>query len=104
MSREVEKSQKKAEEMTRQYEITVKGDPAVKLDQFRKLAQKAAMSFHGDLQKGSFNGGPMVLGFHIAFRGEYVLEHKKLTITIEEKPALVSWDQIEKTIKEFFAE
>ena len=89
--------------MARQYEITVQGDPAVKLEQFRKLAQQAKMFFRGDTQKGSFNGGPMVLGFHITFKGNYVFEGKTITITIEEKPALVSWEQVENTIKEFFA-
>jgi hypothetical protein len=90
--------------LTRQYEITAKGDPAAKLEQFKELAKKADMYFRGDTHKGEFNGGPMVLGFHIVFKGNYVVENKKITITIEEKPALVSWELVEKTIKEFFAE
>jgi hypothetical protein len=64
----------------------------------------AQMYFKGDEHKGNFNGGPYVLGFHIAFKGSYVLEGDKLTLTIEEKPALLSWDQIETGIKQYFSE
>jgi hypothetical protein len=88
----------------RAYQITVKGDWKCKLDQIRKMAQMSKMFFRGDEHKGSFNGGPYVLGFHIAFKGSYLLEGDQLTITILEKPALVSWEQIGDIIKEYFAD
>ena len=62
------------------------------------------MFFRGDEHKGSFSGGPYVLGFHIAFKGSYVMEGDKLTLTILEKPSLVTWEQIGNTVKEYFAE
>lgn len=86
------------------YEVTVKGDAKCKLDQIRKMARMSKMFFRGDEHKGSFNGGPYVLGFHIAFKGSYVLEGDKLTITILEKPSLISWEQIGEVIKEYFSE
>ena len=88
----------------RVYEITIKGDKKCKLAQIKKMARMAKMYFRGDENKGSFSGGPYVLGMHIAFKGNYSTEGDKLTIAILEKPSLISWEQVEEIIKEYFSE
>jgi hypothetical protein len=88
----------------RVFEITVKGDPKCKLDQIKKVARMSKVNFRGDVHKGSFSGGPYVMGFHIAFKGSYVLDGDKLTITVLEKPSLISWEQVGQGIKEYFSE
>ncbi len=40
-------------------------------------------------------------GFHISFKGSYEVKGDKIEITILEKPALVSWELVESTLKKF---
>lgn len=94
----------KGKDAGRVYEITIKGDKKCKLTQIKKMAKMAKMFFRGDENKGSFSGGPYVLGFHIAFKGSYFTKGDELTITILEKPSLISWEQVEQIIKEYFSE
>lgn len=86
------------------YVLKYNGDPKLKYEQFRKMAQTIDMDFEGDVVKGHFNGGPYVAGFHIGFKGSYEVKNGKIEITILEKPALVSWELVESTLKKFVME
>jgi hypothetical protein len=88
----------------RTYVLKYEGDPKKKYDQFRKMAQTIDMDFEGDLKRGHFSGGPYVAGFHISFKGSYEVKGDKIEITILEKPALVSWELVESTLKKFVRE
>ncbi len=86
------------------YVLKYKGDPKLKYEQFRKMAKTIDMDFEGDVEKGHFNGGPYVAGFHIRFKGYYEVKDGKIEITILEKPALVTWELVESTLKKFVME
>jgi hypothetical protein len=58
-----------------------------------KMAKEYRMAFRGDSKSGSFAGGPRILGLSFNFRGSYQVKGDKLYITINEKPALVSYSQ-----------
>ena len=83
------------------YVLKYKGDLKTKYEQFRKMARTMDMEFEGDLEKGHFNGGPYVAGFHISFKGSYKVRGNEIEITILEKPALVTWELVESTLKKF---
>jgi hypothetical protein len=86
------------------YVLKYEGDPRTKFEQFHKMARTMDMDFEGDLEKGHFKGGPYVAGFHISFRGKYEVRGEKIEVTIFEKPALVTWELVESTLKRFIME
>ncbi len=59
------------------YVLKYKGDPKMKYEQFRKMARTIDMDFEGDVEKGHFNGGPYVAGFHIGFKGSYEVKEAR---------------------------
>jgi hypothetical protein len=86
------------------YVLKVKGDIKTKLEQFQKMARTIDMEYEGDLEKGHFNGGPYVAGFHISFMGKYEVKGDEIEVTIFEKPALVTWELVESVLKRFIME
>lgn len=88
----------------RVYVLTYEGDPKKKLEMVKDLARTEGVSFEGDERKGSFDGGPYLAGIQLRFKGSYVIKGNKVEITIQEKPALVSWELVEITLRGFFLE
>jgi hypothetical protein len=88
----------------RVYVLTYKGDPKKKLEKFKGIARTEDVFFEGDDSKGTFDGGPVVAGIRLRFKGSYVVKGKNIEVTILEKPILVSWELVEVTLKGFFLE
>jgi hypothetical protein len=81
------------------YTFTIRGDPAQKLQRIKALAAQKGVSFNGDLNRGNFAGGISLLGMGI--RGTYAIQGNMIAVTVIEKPASYSWDQIESQLRGF---
>lgn len=79
-----------------QYQIKIK-DPEAKLKQAKVIAAEQGVTFIGDGTKGKFSG--RIMGGRLI--GTYKVDGVILTVTIDEKPMLTSWNMIENQLKEF---
>ena len=79
-----------------QYQIKIK-DPEEKLKQAKVIAAQQGVTFIGDGTKGKFSG--RIMGGRLM--GTYKVDKGILTVTIDEKPLLTSWNMIESQLKEF---
>lgn len=75
-----------------QFKLT---SPAVKVIEKAKVAAaKNGVTFKGDADKGSFSGMGIV--------GEYRVVEANLEIHIKQKPMIMTWGMIEKSLNQFF--
>jgi hypothetical protein len=80
------------------FDITVKGNMAATLDQVRTAILQAGGKFTGDASAGSLSA-PTPLG---KIEGKYTVRGNVVTLTITNKPMLVSCDTIEGKVREYF--
>lgn len=78
--------------MAKKFTFLLKGDLAVKLEQIKAAAAKSGVFFSGDLKSGWFQGGISALGLGI--NGTYGIVGNKITVTVDEKPSIYSWEGI----------
>ena len=80
------------------FDITVPGDLAQVLDQVKSKIVGAGGTFSGDKSSGRFSG-PTGVGI---VEGTYTARDNVVTVTITDKPFLVSCSIIESKISEYF--
>jgi hypothetical protein len=85
--------------MARTFVFLLKDDPATKLDQIRAASAQVGIVFHGDLREGWFSGG--IPGTGLDTRGIYRIVGNRITIIIDQKPYLYTWEQIEAMLSGF---
>lgn len=81
---------------TTRYEIHLQEDAEVVLDRVQQAAKRAGATFEGDAASGHFSGAGV--------RGEYLVSDEKITVTIVEKPAAISWAVVESMLESFFGQ
>lgn len=70
--------------------------PAVEvIEKARGAAAKNGVTFKGDAESGNFSGMGIV--------GEYRILETKLEVHIKQKPMIMTWGMIEKSLNQFFA-
>jgi hypothetical protein len=77
--------------MARKFTFTLRGDPAVKLEQIKAAARKG-VNFQGDTKRGTFSG---------LISGSYRIEGHKIDVIIKSKPFFLSWGQVDSQLKSF---
>ena len=85
--------------MARKFTFTLRGDPAVKLEQIKAAAARSSVFFSGDLRGGRFQGGMSALGLGVT--GTYRIVGDKITVTVDEKPSIYSWEEIGAKLRGF---
>lgn len=81
--------------MSKQFSVTLKGDPQAAVAKFKATAEKHSINFTGDYPAGQFK----VMGVE----GHYEISESVLTLTIKKKPALIPWTLIESKVKDFLS-
>ncbi len=79
--------------MGRTFKLRIKGDKKALLAKVRKRAAEQGVTFDGDESGGQFSG---------LISGYYEVSGDVVTLTIEEKSFIVSWETIESRIQQFF--
>ncbi len=79
--------------MGRTFKFRIKGDKKAILAKVRKRAAGQGVTFEGDESGGQFSG---------LISGSYKVSGEVVTLTIEEKSFIVSWETIESRIQQFF--
>lgn len=78
--------------MGQTFQIPVRGDLEAKLRVARQKAASRAVTMSGDTQSGHFSG---------LVSGTYEISGGMVTMTITTKPAFVSWESIERQLRDF---
>lgn len=78
--------------MSKSFQITLGKTPEEAITAAK--ANQLGIVFSGDTSSGSLNGMGIV--------GSYAIDGSEITVNIEEKPFLVSWDMIDGQLKQFF--
>jgi hypothetical protein len=76
--------------MSKQFTYTIQGDVETKLKQVRTEVTGRGIEFQGDTKEGKFSG-------HIS--GSYIIEGQRITVTVESKPLLVPWGNVDSRLK-----
>lgn len=82
--------------MSKSYQFSLTSSAEEVIGRAKKAAAKNGVAFKGDEAKGSFSG--------MGIMGEYTIEGPALRVEIKQKPLLMTWGLIEKSLKEFFSE
>jgi hypothetical protein len=85
--------------MGKTFIFVLKGDPTMILDQIRTAAARKRIVFHGDPQGGWFSGGLPGLG--LGMKGTFRMTGGKISITVDEKPAVYTWEQVKSMLRDF---
>lgn len=85
--------------MAKRFTFALRGDPAEKLEEIKIAAARSRVTFGGDLRSGWFHGGFPLLGQAIS--GTYTIVGKSITVTVDEKPSLMSWEEVESRLRGF---
>ena len=81
--------------MSKAYQFTLTSPAAEVISRAKVTAAKNGVDFKGDAEKGGFSGMGIV--------GHYSVGAGTLHVEITQKPMLMTWGLIEKSLKEFFA-
>lgn len=81
------------------FSLEVDDDLEMQLQNVRSAIESSGGRFNGDTQSGTFFGNVPLLG---SFRGKYLIAGGRLTITIIDKPFLVSCRTAESKIRDYF--
>jgi len=81
--------------MPKQFTYILQGDVEVKLKQIQTEVAKRGIEFKGDAKEGKFIG-------HIS--GNYTIEDYRMIVTVESKPLLASWENVDSRLKELLGE
>lgn len=82
--------------MSKSYQFTLTSSAEDVIGKAKGAAAKNGVAFKGDAGKGSFSGMGII--------GEYTVESQVLHVVIKQKPLLMTWGLIEKSLKGFFSE
>lgn len=82
--------------MSKSYQFTLTSPAEDVIGKAKGAAAKNGVAFKGDAEKGGFSGMGIV--------GEYAIEGQVLHVVIRQKPLLMTWGLIEKSLKGFFSE
>lgn len=80
----------------KEIKITIKGNPKKVLDDVKKLAAKNDIVITGNEVKGSMKHKK------VDVKGTYTVKGQEVTIKMEENSWIVSCDQVNKGVKDFF--
>lgn len=80
--------------MSKAYQFKLTSSAEDVIGKAKVEAAKNGVTFQGDITKGSFSGMGIV--------GEYAIESSVLSVEIKQKPMLMPWGLIEKSLKDFF--
>ncbi len=80
----------------KEIKITIKGNPKKVLDDVKKLAAKNDIVITGNEVKGSMKHKK------VDVKGNYTVKGQEVTIKMEENSWIVSCDQVNKGVKDFF--
>ena len=80
--------------MSRSFTFACEEEPAVLLARARAAAARVGADLDGDDRGGTFTGMGVV--------GHYRVDGRRLTVTVTEKPEIMSWDLVARTLSGFF--
>jgi len=83
--------------MGKLFEFSLGEDPAKGLQKFKANASGKEITVWGDIRAGWLSGGESGVGFSI--EGTYKIAEGKILISIKNKSALYSWDQVGAVLK-----
>jgi hypothetical protein len=83
--------------MTKVFRFKLRGDPATTLDRVRATAARAGIVFHGGLKEGWFSGG--MPGTGLDTRGIYRIVGDEIVIIFDQKPYVLTWEQVEAMLR-----
>jgi hypothetical protein len=84
--------------MAKRFTFALTGDPARKLEEIRVAAARSRVTFEGNLEAGRFYGGFPLFG---RINGTYKITGKSITVIVDEKPSLLSWDEVKSRLRGF---
>jgi hypothetical protein len=85
--------------MARTFMLPLRGGPVEGFERLEAKAIRKGISFHGDFHSGWLSGG--VPGTQLNIKGTYEITRGEIAITIEKKPLLYSWGQVEALLRGF---
>ena len=83
--------------MTKVFRFKLSDDPATTLDRVRATAARAGIVFHGGLKEGWFSGG--MPGTGLDTRGIYRIVGYEIVIVFDQKPYVLTWEQVEAMLR-----
>jgi len=84
--------------MAKRFIFALRGDAAAKLEDIKVKAARNRITFEGDLEAGSFYGAFPLVG---RISGTYKITGKSITVIVDEKPSLLSWENVESRLRGF---
>jgi hypothetical protein len=81
--------------MSKEFQFNLVSPAATVIEKAKTAASKNGVTFQGDSEKGGFSGMGIV--------GEYRIVGMVLEVHIKQKPMIMSWGMIEKSLNQFFA-
>lgn len=81
--------------MSKEFQFRLNSPAEGVIEKAKVAAAKNGVAFKGDAEKGGFSGMGIV--------GEYRILESTLSVEIKQKPMLMTWGLIEKSLREFFA-
>jgi hypothetical protein len=80
--------------VSKDYQFKLTLPAATVIEKAKAAAAKNGVAFKGDAAQGNFSG--------MGISGEYRIVESDLHVQIKQKPMLLTWGMIEKSLKEFF--
>jgi hypothetical protein len=84
--------------MAKKFRFLLKGDPAAKLEEIKVAAARSRVTFGGNLEAGWFYGELPIFG---RISGTYKITGNSITVIVDEKPSLLSWDEVKSRLRGF---
>ena len=81
--------------MSKDFQFKLSSPAAEVIEKARGAAAKNGVTFKGDAERGNFSGMGIV--------GEYRIVETQLEVHIKQKPLIMTWGMIEKSLNQFFA-
>lgn len=81
--------------MSKEFQFKLVSPAAIVIEKAKAAAAKNGVTFKGDAEKGGFSGMGIV--------GEYRIVETVLEVQIKQKPMIMTWGMIEKSLNQFFA-
>jgi hypothetical protein len=85
-------------DMAKKFGFVLKGDRASKLEEIKVAAARSGIAFQGDLSAGCFQGEYLLFG---QISGTYVIAGDIITVTVDEKPSVMSWEGVRSRLRGF---
>lgn len=81
------------------FRLAVEEELSELLEKVRSQIEREGGRFDGDIRSGAFSGNVSLVG---AFRGRYEVTDNLVTITITDKPFVISCQSVEAKIRAYF--